>query len=143
MTTGGGWFGWVVAVTDLALAERRLGREPMRGNRRRPDGVELRWRQIGVNGLGVDPQIPFLVQWEDDGDLHPSAQANSEVRMVTVRLAGEPPARRRRDRVGGAARHAGPAGRQVRHPARAGPALSWPVPRRPVPRRPVPRRPAG
>ena len=58
---GGGWLGWVVAVDDIALVEQRLGREAVAGNRHRPDGIELRWKQIGVNGLIADPQLPFFI----------------------------------------------------------------------------------
>ena len=58
---GGGWLGWVVAVDDIAKVEERLGRESVQGNRHRPDGVELRWRQIGVKGLQSDPQLPFFI----------------------------------------------------------------------------------
>jgi hypothetical protein len=38
---GGGWLGWVVAVDDIAVIERRLGREAVDGNRWRPDGHDL------------------------------------------------------------------------------------------------------
>ena len=38
------------------------------GNRHRPDGVELRWRQIGVKALQADPQLPFFIQWESDAE---------------------------------------------------------------------------
>ena len=61
---GGGWLGWVVSVDDITEVEERLGREAAAGNRHRPDGTELKWRQIGVNGLISDPQLPFFVQWE-------------------------------------------------------------------------------
>ena len=60
---GGGWLGWVVAVDDIAAVETRLGREAANGNRHRPDGVELTWKQIGVNGLIADPQLPFFIEW--------------------------------------------------------------------------------
>ena len=53
---GGGWLGWVVSVDDIAPVEERLGREAVKGNRHRPDGTELLWQQIGVNGLLNDPQ---------------------------------------------------------------------------------------
>src|SRR3954469_10728544 len=69
---GGGWLGWVVAVDDIAPLEQRLGRESVAGNRRRPDGTELLWKQIGVNGLISDPQLPFFVQWLSPEGLHPS-----------------------------------------------------------------------
>src|SRR6187402_3148556 len=61
---GGGWLGWVVSVEDIAKVEARLGRDSVQGNRHRPDGVELRWRQIGVKGLQSDPQLPFFIQWQ-------------------------------------------------------------------------------
>ncbi|WP_426564118.1 VOC family protein [Angustibacter sp. McL0619] len=87
---GGGWLGWVVAVDDLTPAEERLGREAAQGNRHRPDGVELRWRQIGVKGLISDPQLPYLVQWEVEADLHPSASGRTVVRLSCLQIAGDP-----------------------------------------------------
>jgi hypothetical protein len=87
---GGGWMGWVVAMDDLADAESRLGREAVQGNRHRPDGVELRWRQLGVKGLIADPQLPFLIQWQTGGQLHPSASGPSEARLAGLQIAGDP-----------------------------------------------------
>ena len=57
---GGGWLGWVVQVDDISEQESRLGRESVVGNRHRPDGVELRWRQLGVRGLQADPRLFFV-----------------------------------------------------------------------------------
>ena len=71
---GGGWLGWVVSVDDIAPIETRLERESVQGNRHRPDGVELRWRQLGVKGLQSDPQLPFFVQWETGAEQHPSTR---------------------------------------------------------------------
>ena len=87
---GGGWLGWVVAVDDLGPAEQRLGREAAQGNRHRPDGVELRWKQIGVKGLISDPQLPFLVQWEIGDDLHPSSGGPADVHLKCLQIAGDP-----------------------------------------------------
>ena len=47
-------------------SRQRLGRESVEGNRHRPDGIELSWRQLGVKGLIADPQLPFFIQWDDD-----------------------------------------------------------------------------
>ena len=63
---GGGWLGWVVAVDDIAPHEARLGREAVNGNRHRPDGIELLWKQLGVKGLQADPQLPFFIEWDVD-----------------------------------------------------------------------------
>ncbi|WP_182525572.1 VOC family protein [Nocardioides dongkuii] len=87
---GGGWLGWVVAVPDISAVETRLGREAAQGNRHRPDGTELRWKQIGVNGLIADPQLPFFVEWEVPPALHPSAGADGEYSLASLEIAGDP-----------------------------------------------------
>jgi hypothetical protein len=87
---GGGWLGWVVSVDDITKVEQRLGRESVQGNRHRPDGYELRWRQIGVMGLQANPQLPFFVQWESPADEHPSAGASGQLQLVAVEIAGDP-----------------------------------------------------
>jgi hypothetical protein len=86
---GGGWMGWVVAVDDITPVEKRLGRESVAGNRHRPDGVELRWRQLGVKGLQSDPQLPFFVQWEP-GVEHPSAGSSGHLHLDCLEIAGHP-----------------------------------------------------
>lgn len=86
---GGGWLGWVVSVDDLHPVETRLGRRAVDGNRRRPDGYELRWKQIGVKGLINDPQLPFFVRWESDPAEHPSQPGNG-VELVCLEIAGDP-----------------------------------------------------
>jgi hypothetical protein len=86
--TGGGWLGWVVSVDDMAAVEQRLGRRAVVGSRRRPDGSELRWLQLGVKGLIGDPQLPFFVRW-DDGARHPSLDAATSVQLSRLEIAGE------------------------------------------------------
>src|SRR3954449_3005442 len=87
---GGGWLGWVVAVDDISVLEQRLGREAVHGNRHRPDGTELRWKQIGVNGLIADPQLPFFIQWESPSDMHPSTGASDDFSLACLEIAGDP-----------------------------------------------------
>ncbi|HEU5456556.1 MAG TPA: VOC family protein [Nocardioides sp.] len=86
---GGGWLGWVVSVNDIAKVEARLGRPSVDGNRHRPDGVELRWKQIGVTGLQSDPQLPFFVQWESATE-HPSSGSTGKIHLDTLEIAGDP-----------------------------------------------------
>lgn len=86
---GGGWLGWCVAVDDMAPHEQRLGRESVAGNRRLPDGTELRWRQLGVKGLISDPQLPFMTRWESPPELHPSVAATTTVRLAGLQIAGD------------------------------------------------------
>lgn len=87
---GGGWLGWVVAVDDIAVVEQRLGRDAVVGSRHRPDGTELRWRQIGVSSLISDPQLPFFIEWESPADLHPSNGAQVDISLACLEIAGDP-----------------------------------------------------
>jgi len=86
---GGGWLGWVVSVDDISTIEQRLGRSAVDGNRHRPDGVELLWKQIGVKGLQADPQLPFFVQWLSDADNHPSV-GGGLISLTALEIAGDP-----------------------------------------------------
>ena len=86
---GGGWLGWVVQVDDITEQESRLGREAVDGNRHRPDGVELRWRQLGIKGLQSDPQLPYFIEWAQ-GVPHPSGDAATEVTIESLQIAGDP-----------------------------------------------------
>ncbi len=87
---GGGWLGWVVGVADIATVEQRLGRESADGYRHRPDGKELLWKQIGVNGLIADPQLPFFIQWLSPSEDHPSAGASGDFSLACLEIAGDP-----------------------------------------------------
>ena len=87
---GGGWMGWVVAVDDLSSVEQRLGRESARGNRHRPDGTELLWKQIGVNGLISDPQLPYFVSWDSPPELHPGFGGTDDFSLACLEIAGDP-----------------------------------------------------
>lgn len=87
---GGGWVCWVVEVDDLGPFEERIGHDSVPGNRHRPDGVELRWRQIGVKGLVVDPQLPYMIRWETPAELHPSAGGAPDVVLTGLEIAGDP-----------------------------------------------------
>ena len=70
---------WAVRVDDLAAVERRLTAAgltvigPREGSRRRPDGVQLRWRTLHVDD-GLDPAIPFFIEWAVAPTDHPGAR---------------------------------------------------------------------
>jgi hypothetical protein len=85
---GGGWLGWAIRVDDISNVEKRLGRPSADGHRRRPDGFDLRWKQIGINDVVADPQLPFFVQWLSDDEHHPSA-AGSDIRLSGMQIAGD------------------------------------------------------
>jgi hypothetical protein len=86
---GGGWMGWCVAVDDLAPFEERLGRSAVPGNRKFPDGQELTWQQIGIKGLIADPQVPYLLRWDEGTEaLHPSQARPASVKLSCLTIAG-------------------------------------------------------
>jgi hypothetical protein len=87
---GGGWLGWVVSTGNLQLVEERLGREAVDGNRKLPDGRELRWKQVGVNGLRSDPQLPYFIHWIDYATNHPSEGASGNLHLDALEIAGDP-----------------------------------------------------
>ncbi len=86
--SGGGWLAWAIRVPEIAALEQRLGRAAALGHRRRPDGFDLRWRQLGINDVTEDPQLPFFVQWETDDQHHPSA-AGSSISLRRLEIAGD------------------------------------------------------
>lgn len=87
---GGGWLGWVVEVPDLAPFEAKLGRPSVPGGRLFPDGRQLEWHQIGVKGLISDPQLPFMVHFDSEDEMHPSQARITDVRLCGMEIAGSP-----------------------------------------------------
>ena len=76
--------------TTSACSSSGSAARPSPGNRHRPDGTELRWQQIGVNGLISDPQLPFFIKWESPAELHPSAGADGSYSLACLEIAGDP-----------------------------------------------------
>jgi hypothetical protein len=85
---GGGWLGWVIGVDDITPIEARLGRDAADGHRRRPDGFDLRWKQIGVKDSAARPQLPFFVKWDSDAAHHPSA-GGSAISLRKLEIVGD------------------------------------------------------
>ena len=84
---GGGWLTWVVAVDDVSAIERRLGRPAVDGHRTKPDGTDIRWKQIGVLGTLEDRQLPFFIEWIENH--HPSTDGKAVATIVKVEIAGD------------------------------------------------------
>lgn len=87
---GGGWMAWCVAVDDMTDVERRIGRHAVPGNRRRPDGFNLTWRQIGTSSTKADPQLPYVMCWDIDPSEHPSQMAPTDITLIALDIAGSP-----------------------------------------------------
>lgn len=89
-STGGGWLAWAIRVDDIATYEQRLDRPAAEGHRRRPDGFDLLWRQLGINDVTEDPQLPFFVQWTSD-EVHHPAHTGSQITLTELEIAGDEP----------------------------------------------------
>lgn len=84
---GGGWLTWVVATDDISRVETQLGRTAVEGSRRRPDGKELKWKQIGILGTLEDSQLPFFIQWLTQD--HPSTDGRATAEIKRIEIAGD------------------------------------------------------
>ncbi len=84
---GGGWMTWVVATDDISPVEQRLGRSSIDGSRKRPDGTELKWKQLGVMGTIEDSQLPFFIQWVSNE--HPSTDGKPTAETQRIEISGD------------------------------------------------------
>ena len=83
---GGGWLTWVVATDDISSIEKRLGRTAVEGHRIRPDGTDLKWKQLGVLGTLNDSQLPFFIEWETPE--HPSTESKARAQISKIEISG-------------------------------------------------------
>jgi hypothetical protein len=84
---GGGWLTWVFSSSDLAGVEEKFGRKAADGYRTRPDGSELKWKQIGVKEIIGSGELPFFIQWLTDN--HPSKDGNSVAKISKLVIADD------------------------------------------------------
>jgi hypothetical protein len=85
--TGGGWLTWVFSSNDLAKVEEKFGRKAADGYRTKPDGSELKWKQIGVKEITGAGELPFFVQWLTEQ--HPSKDGNSVAKISKIIIADD------------------------------------------------------
>ena len=83
---GGGWLTWVLSTDNISPIEKRLGREAVEGHRTRPDGTDLRWKQLGVLDTLKDAQLPFFIQWLTTH--HPSNDGKAVAKISKIEIAG-------------------------------------------------------
>jgi hypothetical protein len=84
---GGGWLTWVFSLSDLEKVEEKFGRKAADGSRTRPDGSELKWKQIGVKDIMGSGELPFFIQWLTDK--HPSKDGNSVAKITKIVIADD------------------------------------------------------
>jgi hypothetical protein len=81
---GGGWFTWVFSTEDIAPIEAKFGRKSVEGHRTLPEGMDLRWKQIGVKEIQESPNLPFFIQWLTSD--HPSGTGNPTAELIELTI---------------------------------------------------------
>jgi len=79
---GGGWLTWVFSTEDISPIEEKFGRKAVDGHRTRPDGTDLKWKQIGVKEITDSRELPFFIEWLTED--HPSKDGNPVAAMQRI-----------------------------------------------------------
>ena len=82
---GGGWLTWVFSTEDITPIEEKFGRTAVEGHRTRPDGTDLKWKQIGVKEIEESREFPFFIQWLTDD--HPSKDGSAVAKISKIVIA--------------------------------------------------------
>jgi len=84
---GGGWMTWVLATDNISKVEENLGRKAVDGQRKKPNGSILQWKQLGVLDILEDSQQPFYIEWVSKE--HPSSDGIAHAYLSELFIVGE------------------------------------------------------
>jgi hypothetical protein len=79
---GGGWLTWVFSTEDISPIEEKFGRKAVDGHRTRPDGTDLKWKQIGVKEITDSRELPFFIEWLSSD--HPSQNGTATAKITQI-----------------------------------------------------------
>jgi glyoxalase-like protein len=68
---GDRWLTWAVRDDRIDATAARLGLTVEAGERARPDGPALRWRNAGTDDPAREPELPFFIVWDGPVAVHP------------------------------------------------------------------------
>lgn len=84
VTEGGGWLTWVFSSDDISPIEKAFGRNAVAGHRTRPDGTDLKWKQIGVAEITNSPELPFFIEWESIDQPGKDGEPVSKIESISI-----------------------------------------------------------
>lgn len=84
-TPSNAWLTWVISTEDILKVEEKFGRSAIEGRRTRPDGSDLKWKQIGVNEITDSCNLPFFIQWLTAD--HPSQDRKGVAAIEKIAIA--------------------------------------------------------
>ena len=85
--SGGGWFAWVIRTPNIEEIEKRLERKAIAGDRIKPDGSNLKWKQLGVKELSKNGHFPFFVQWLSENHPSKDLEAKTSIRPLLLQMS--------------------------------------------------------
>ncbi len=72
-------------VTEyISKVEEKFGRTATEGHRTRPDGSDLKWKQIGVNEITDSRELPFFIQWLTADHPSQDGKAVAAIEKITI-----------------------------------------------------------
>ena len=74
-----------LSTEDISPIESKFGRNAVDGHRTRPDGSDLKWKQIGVKEITDSRELPFFIQWLTED--HPSKDGNAVSKIEKIVIA--------------------------------------------------------
>jgi hypothetical protein len=84
---GGGWLTWVLATNEIQNVEKNMGRKSILGQRRKPDGTEIHWKQLGVLDTINNKELPFFIEWINS--FHPSLDGKAHASITEIKINGD------------------------------------------------------
>ena len=72
------------ATEDISKVEEKFGRSAIEGHRTRPDGSDLKWKQIGVNEITDSRELPFFIQWLTADHPSQDGKAVAAIEKITI-----------------------------------------------------------
>jgi hypothetical protein len=82
---GGGWLTWFFVTEEILKVEEKFGRNAIEGYLTRPDGTDLKGKQIGVNEITDSRELPFFIQWLNAD--HPSQDGKAVAVIEKLQLS--------------------------------------------------------
>jgi hypothetical protein len=81
---GGGWLTWVFSTDDISRIAAKFGREAIEGHRTRPNGTDLKWKQIGVKEIADTREFPFFIEWLTNEHPSQDGEAIAEISKIVI-----------------------------------------------------------
>jgi hypothetical protein len=81
---GGGWLTWVFSTEDISPFEEKFRRKAVEGHRTRPDGTDLKWKQIGVKEIADSRELPFFIEWLTEDHPSKSGSTVSKIEKIVI-----------------------------------------------------------